>query len=48
MSVKVTDSTADKLSGMERTRRKDGNSRTGGNPPVGETLLTVQQVAENW
>jgi hypothetical protein len=48
MSVKVTDSAADKLSGMDRTKRKDGNSRTGGNPPMGDARVTVQQVAENW
>ena len=30
-------------------RRKDGkNGHSDGNPPVGEGLLTVQQVAENW
>ena len=30
-------------------RRKDGNNgHSDGNPPVGEGLLTVQQVAENW
>ena len=30
-------------------KRKDGNNgHTGGDPPVGEGLLTVQQVAENW
>jgi excisionase family DNA binding protein len=30
-------------------KRKDGNNdHTGGDPLVGEGLLTVQQVAENW
>ena len=30
-------------------KRKGRNHHTtGGNPPVGEGLLTVQQVAENW
>jgi excisionase family DNA binding protein len=30
-------------------RRKDGNKTySDGKPPVGEGLLTVQQVAENW
>jgi excisionase family DNA binding protein len=31
---------------MSRRRRNDGHA--GGNPPAGEVLLTVQQVAENW
>ncbi len=30
-------------------KRKGRNHHTtGGNPPAGEGLLTVQQVAENW
>jgi len=49
MSVKVTDGAGGSLSGMHRSKRKDGNdSCTGGNPPMSEGLLTVQQVAENW
>jgi excisionase family DNA binding protein len=29
-------------------RKGSKNGLTGANPPVGEGLLTVQQVAENW
>jgi excisionase family DNA binding protein len=29
-------------------RKGRNHSLTGGNPPVSEGLLTVQQVAENW
>jgi excisionase family DNA binding protein len=31
---------------MSRRRRNPGDP--GGNPPTGEVLLTVHQVAENW
>jgi excisionase family DNA binding protein len=29
-------------------RKGRNHSPTGGNPPIGEGLLTVHQVAENW
>ena len=51
LSAKVADSAMSHIRrridfGMKR--KGDNNGRAGGNPPVGEGLLTVQQVAENW
>jgi excisionase family DNA binding protein len=37
------------IGGCSRMKRKDSNhNHTDGNPPAGEKLFTVQQVAENW